>query len=199
MNKPPAVFNIVKKDNPEMEFVTQDPVTGESTKNGQLWWDQVKTQNLPSTKFVHEKMEEYVKKSSLAQHGQDHERQIYVLANSWVYLLTKDGEKPGSRDIDCTDTEKLNNFINVIKEIRNNNRGKEVYIVIGDMEADAMYQHHELNRVGSIYMVATALGMKLLPLADLRKMGYTNEARLEQLEGKIWKLDTNDTDDFIFQ
>lgn len=77
-NAPPPEFNNLVQDSPRMAQIERDPVAGIKIGDGMQWY-RVKLKNLPKISFKNDTMEHYV-----AQPASAHQRQIYVLANSWA-------------------------------------------------------------------------------------------------------------------
>jgi len=177
--KPPKAYPEILKDYPEMAEYTHDSVAGISIGKGMEWY-KVNRKTVPPV-YVHKAtMENYVKKPLTS-----HQRQIYILANSWAYLVAKPTKN--SQDIDYTCTpQQVENFIDIIKNIKAQNKGKEVLMVLGAMEKRLLQER--MPWLGELVMEQ---GMKPLSSDELKQAGISlDKEDMDELQGKIWKLST---------
>ena len=161
---PPHNFDELKESSPDRRLAqyTRDPVAGTSIGNGKGWY-KVNHKKLPKISYEHAKLEDYV-----TQPPSSHQRQIYILSNSWAYLLIDDHSN-AARLAAETSREKKAKFLQVIREIKEKNAGKEVWIAIGSMEREIFDDQPELEAE------CKQLGMKPVRLGELkRELGFQN-------------------------
>jgi len=186
----PKEFDELVKNSPKGRLLEMihDPVAKLEIGKGMEWYE-ANLEKLPAIGCRTSTMENYVTKKATP-----HQRQIYVLANSWNYLLQSDNPKAhslsGQYDLSPA---KLQKYFKVIQDIKAQNKGKEVLIILGDME-DGLLQQPEASWIKQeLYR----MGMKPMTLDELKAKGVdTQPAETGQydtekeLTGKIWKLTT---------
>lgn len=155
-----------------------DTVSGIKVGNGMNWY-KVKPKALPKTTFEVNTIEDYVAKAP-----SEHQRQVYVLANSWGYMMAKDASNTAAMLIDPNDAVKRQQFIKVVQDLKKNNSGKDVILVVGDIEKSI------LQRVPAIKNVLPFIGLKEMTVEEMRQAGITDSP--ERVAGKLWRLTTND-------
>lgn len=53
-------------------------------------------------------------------------------------MMVKNADNPGAMEVEPNNPEKIKQFLGVIKDIKENNQGKEVILVVGDIERTIM-------------------------------------------------------------
>lgn len=154
--------------------IEADTVSGIKAGNGMNWY-KAKAKALPKTRFEINTIEDYV-----AKPPSEHPRQVYVLANSWGYMMVKDASNTAAMLIDPQDKVKRQQFVKVIQDLKKNNQGKDVILVVGDIERTI------LQRIDAIKNVLPFLGLKEMTVQEMRQAGITDSP--EQVAGKLWKL-----------
>jgi len=192
----PSNFRNWVKDFPKLLELLRDRVINATIQNGRLWWDRVKSEQLPITEFTQDSIGNYVDKKP-----SNHKRQIYIFANSLVYSVTKNPHNTVNLEItqdEDMDTEKLNKFMNVFNKIQEHNhdpkpsKRKEVIIILGDLEVQALMQNEAL-RLGF-----ANIGMTGMRADEIQQLTNLPEANAKKLEGKIWRLNTDFIKPVIF-
>lgn len=87
-------------------------------------WYKIRPHGLPDIHFEVADMRDYVKRAPAGS-----KRQVYVAANALGYIAQQYGPK---------------GFVRVLQDIQNNNRGKETYVVVGQVEHQVFKQAPQL-------------------------------------------------------
>lgn len=177
---PPPNFAELVKDSPRLEQITRDPVIEGGVIGDKLEWNRIKGGMLPKTDFVHETLEKYVATHPVSRH----QRQIYVLANSWGYMMVKDAKNPANMQVAFDDSGKKMQFFKVISDIKKNNSGKEVILVVSEIERQIL---ENFPNKGFLFSL---LGMKPFSVEEMQKIGMVDPNRQRLLKGRIWRIDT---------
>jgi len=187
----PKEFEELVKKSPKGRLIemTRDLVAKLEIGDGMDWYE-ANLEKLPAIGCRTSTMEDYVARTKTP-----HQRQIYVLANSWRYLLQPDDPKAHSLSIGELDLSpaKLKKYFKVIQDIKTQNKGKEVLIILGDMEDSLLQQPEAIWIKQELYR----MGMKPMTLDELKAKGVdtkpdeTGQYDTEkELTSKIWKLTT---------
>ena len=181
LRKPSQALNKLLDDHADLMGITQDPVAGVHVGNHMDWY-KVNRRNMPLISTQNITMEAYVK-----QIPSDHERQIFVLANSWNYLLAKDTRNTLNLRYDFS-RNKILQFMSVIQDIKRQNQDKDVWIVLGNMEKRLFLKAPFLRSY--LYQ----MGVRPLKAKELKAAGIStlSEKELTALEGKIWRISSFD-------
>ena len=107
----PEDFNQLLKKEPCLKYLEYDPVARINIGNGMNWYE-VNKEGLPEVKFTSGDMLNHLESEK------DSKTVVYVLANAGAYLIEKDPNK----------------FTQLFIDIKEKNKGKKVYVVLGDME-----------------------------------------------------------------
>ncbi|MEB3286823.1 MAG: hypothetical protein VKJ04_04915 [Vampirovibrionales bacterium] len=154
----PDIFADLTTRYPQLGQITRDLISDISIGKGMHWY-RVKQEGLPTISFKQEDMQQYVRQTR----GKQSNAQVYVLANAWGYLLQNPNMAKGYED-----------FLKLIQNIRNNNIGKEIYLVTGQTE------HHIFRQAPGLIQYLRLLGME--PVSE-KELGENRD-----VFGRIWKL-----------
>jgi hypothetical protein len=175
---PPENFDalVEKSLNRRLDHIKEDRVAGFSIGK-EMGWYRIKHKLLPETTFEVDTIE-----NRAAQKPTAHQRQIYVLANSWGYMLVQNASNTADMKAASDDYPKIARFLAVLTTLKKSNKDKDVIIVLGEMEKKL------LRELPAIKMLLPGLGMTELSVDEMRQAGI-NE-RPEEVSGKIWRLAT---------
>jgi len=174
----PEGFDKLVEQSPQgrLAQIEADPVSGIKVGEG-MNWVKAKPKALSKTTFEVNTIEDYA-----AKPASGHQRQVYVLANSWGYMMAKDASNTAAIQIDPSDTAKCMQFLKVVQDLKKNNAGKDVVLVVGDIERTI------LQRVPAIKNILPVLGLKEMSIQEMQQAGITDSP--ERVAGKLWKLTT---------
>lgn len=165
----PQGFDKITKEYPFMKYYENDPVVKKSIGSG-LEWYEINKEGLPEVSFEQGDMLDYLKSDDEAQNV------VYVMANSSAYVFQNNP----------------NDFIKLFQRIKENNKGKNVFVALGDIENMLLNS----NRLGIPYRtrlalngIIDALGFKHVSPYELRQLGILSD---ETTSNKLYKL--NDFD-----
>ena len=108
----PQAFNQLLRKEPCLKYLEFDPVAGKSTSNGKMSWYEINKVGLPQVNFKSGDMLDNL------DSDKESKNVVYVIANAGAYLIEKNP----------------NDFIKLFGDIKEKNKGKKVYVVLGDME-----------------------------------------------------------------
>lgn len=151
----PISFNDALKKYPYLKYYENDPVVKKSIGKG-LDWYKINTHGLPDTTFECGDIKDYFVPDK------DSETVVYVLSNTAVYFLGKGGDA----------------FLEIFRRIKNESRGKNVYVVIGGTEDKylnmrGVYMPSSLQR--TIKYEINNLGFKNIGQDKLNEVGIQSE------------------------
>ncbi len=154
----PEIFSNLVRDWPDLGQIERDTVSRISIGNGMNWY-KVNTDELPPIEFKQADMREYVQ-----EEVSDKPLQVFVVSNSLSYVFQEFGLKA---------------MLQVLANIRNNNLGKETYLITGDMEYQAIPQMPE------IFAYMHMLGYEMVSQQELLKLGADLSA--DEVFGNVWR------------
>ncbi len=150
-----------------MKYLEYDPVMNKKIGSG-LDWYEINKKGLPKISFECGDMFDYLKPDDEAQNV------VYVVANSAAYLFE--------------DKNGFANYVSLFNQIKEKSRGKNVFVVIGNVEDKILNSGayiNEFNRL-NINGYIEYLGFKNIPEKELEKLGIKS---LDYVSTKIYKLE----------
>ena len=158
----PEEFNKIKEHYPYTKYMEYDPVVNKSIGDG-LEWYKVNKEGLPDVNFECADMRTSIKPN------EDAENEVYVIANSAAYLISKDP----------------NDFLKIFSDIKEQNKNKKnVYVVVGNLE-NHFFNSSVMGFVMKAYI--NDMGYENVTGSNLKKLGIKGN---QEAASKIYKLKT---------
>lgn len=162
----PKEYEMLCKKEPCLNYMEYDIASGKEIGHG-IEWYKINKEGLPQVEFKTGDI-----RTSLDS-DKDSKNVVYVIANTGAYLAEKDP----------------NDFIKLFNDIKEKNRGKNVYVVLGDME-NIMLNSSQQGMIDPNLQYLLNLFIKNMGYSSINKeqvknLGLTN---YEEVASKILKL-----------